>query len=322
MSYFASKLRKQAENENKETWKKVMEFYQKEFLCDIKLTVGYESRCAHRIVLSSLCPKGPWSKQEVSAFSCSRNEPFQLDVSDVFKTPEIFTTIIDYIYLGTIRLKTEMALQILEVAIQLDLTDLIILCGQFLLEHIRINNVLSLWNLAHEMKLHQLAEVCRVLTRELLKDVLIDSNDMKLLSVDFMGMLLDQKYVMETLKPIEIVRFILKWLIEDTKERLQMARVFISRVEICQLELHQICKTVCQNHEIEPGTLQEMLRDCCTSLLHKGYHQETAALKILLRWKKFQFLIRGIISLETVVGCSWSETQSRPRYFVKKVKSG
>lgn len=265
MAYFGSRVKKQIENEDNEAWKKVMEFYQKEFLCDIKLTVGHESRSAHRIVLSSLCPKGPWSKQGAATASHSDNGPFQLDVSDVFKTPETFANVIDFIYLGTIKLKTDTVLQILEVAIQLNLIDLIIHCSQFLLEHIRINNVLSLWNLAYEMELRQLAEVCRVLARELFRDVILESNDMKMLSASFMDMLVGQKYVTNTVTSIEIAGFILKWLIEDPEGRRESARVLISKIGICRTDLYQIGDSVCQNHEIKSETLQEMLRDCCIS---------------------------------------------------------
>ncbi|XP_046561570.1 BTB/POZ domain-containing protein 19-like [Haliotis rubra] len=109
---------------------------------DLKFLLGSNRKTvyAHRCILSSRCAvfKAMFEEQNQNAKNSGADKDVPFVLSDM--SPEIFLTMLEFIYTNCVHLSSKNAIDVLATALEYGLDDLKKLCSQYLVENLTVGN--------------------------------------------------------------------------------------------------------------------------------------------------------------------------------------
>ena len=141
--------------------------------CDAFLKVNGTVLGAHRCVLAATSTY--FHTLFYGAFR--KNEQAEVDLSEILTSPAILKKIVDFFYGQKIYVTSDNISDLLAIADFLMIHEIKILCLQYLLENLTLENCLWVWSLANLYRLEQLDDICQDVALARFHDCLINVED-------------------------------------------------------------------------------------------------------------------------------------------------
>ena len=141
--------------------------------CDAFLKVNGTVLGTHRCVLAAASPY--FHTLFYGAFR--KNEQAEVDLSEILTSPAILKKIVDFFYGQKIYVTSDNISDLLAIADFLMIHEIKIICLQYLLENLTLENCLWVWSLANLYRLEQLDDICQDVALARFHDCLINVED-------------------------------------------------------------------------------------------------------------------------------------------------
>ncbi|KAI8784660.1 kelch-like protein 12 [Biomphalaria glabrata] len=188
-------------------------------LCDIVLKLNDRCYNAHRAILAL------WSPYFHSMFTCDMKEKnikeIDLSASLILEQDTVFSTVLDYMYTGSLPLTTETITDVVKISDFLLLDDVREFCQQFLLGlgNLDLSNCLRVRFLAEDHNLPEVAAAAKCIIESRFHDYLIHHEDILELPWVWLVKLLEDPCVIQHTGYKELRKLASKWINHDKVAR-------------------------------------------------------------------------------------------------------
>ncbi|XP_005093422.1 uncharacterized protein LOC101862928 [Aplysia californica] len=189
-------------------------------LCDVVLILNGCRYNAHRAILAL------WSPYFHSMFTCDmreRNiEEVDLSYSLVLEQDSVFSTVLDYMYTGSLPLSTDTITDVVKISDFLLLDDVRDFCQQFLLDlgNLELSNCLRVKFLAEDHNLPEVATAARSIIEARFHDYLIQHDDILELPWEWLSKLLEDPCVVQHTGYKQLHKMASRWTDHDKVARI------------------------------------------------------------------------------------------------------
>ncbi|XP_069111573.1 kelch-like protein 41 isoform X2 [Argopecten irradians] len=216
------------------------QFYRQGQLCDVTLVVGKQHFPCNRNVLAATSPYFR------AMFTSQVKESEQQTVTLYDVIPEVIADILDYMYSGVITITDDNVQNLYIAANIFQMTPLIDLCTDHMLQEISLCNCLDLYNFSTYHYNNRLKEFCCTFVKENFTDICETDNFSSTIDVEFLEFLISRDDIDVELEET-VYEAVISWVEFDIEERKDHLGRLFKHIRLPLLDRHYYLTNVATN---------------------------------------------------------------------------
>lgn len=210
-----------------------------ETLCDYEIKCNEKTFHCHKFILIAM---SDFFKTMLS--SPMRESKVNYVELKGFSSANVFAMVLDYFYTGSLNITPENILNILEIASQLQINDILTICSDYLIKILTIQNCVIVLKLAETFCLRNVIELCTQYLCDNIIEIYQNAYDQfAQLSLEQLKYLLNSESLLGC-SELDLFLMIVKWIEAEQQQRLEHAAELVRSVRFMCMSAEELADCV------------------------------------------------------------------------------